>query len=85
MANIWLCNLQIGANHLTIKIPQSKNDQLRNGDEVVIARTRTDTRPVAMLKCYTGRVGIVRLDSEDILFKASVSGKTEKLRDSGIF
>ena len=33
VANIQLCDLQIGANHLTIKIPKSKTDQLRNGDD----------------------------------------------------
>jgi len=49
----------------------------------VIARTRTDTCPVAMLECYIRRVGIVRLDSEGMIFRAFVSGKTEKLRDSG--
>jgi len=80
-----LCNQQIGANHLTIKIPHSKTDQLKNGGEVFIVRTRTNTCPVAMLECHICKSGIVQLDSEDMLFRATVRGKIEKLRDSGGF
>jgi len=83
VANIRLCDLRVGANHLTIRIPHSKSDQLRNGDEVVIARTRSDTCTVAMLEKYLGRVGIINLSSESMLFRGIVNGKVEKLRDSG--
>jgi len=40
----------IGAGHLTVKIWDSKTNQLRKGDEVVIARTGTETCTVAMLE-----------------------------------
>jgi len=55
VANICLCDLHAGASHLTVKIPHSKLDQLWNGDEVVIARTGSDTCPVAMLEKYLGQ------------------------------
>ena len=37
-ANICLCDLCVGADDLTVKIPLGKSDQLRNGNEVVIVR-----------------------------------------------
>ena len=56
VANIQLCDLQIGTNHLTIKIPKAKQT---SSEMEMIARTGTDTCPVAMLKCYIRQVGIV--------------------------
>jgi len=52
VANIRQCDLQIGVDHLTIKIPDSKTDQLRKGDDIVITRTGMETCPVAMLEDY---------------------------------
>ena len=58
LANIRPCDLQFNANCVNIKIPKSKTDQLRQGSEVVIARTRSDTCPVAMLEEYIRRSGM---------------------------
>ena len=82
VSNIRPCDLQIGATHMAIKIIHSKTDQLRHGDEVVIARTRGDTCPVAMLETYICRAKI-SLSSENMLIRGIVSGKEEKLRDAG--
>jgi len=68
---------------LQLKISCSKSDQLRNGDKVVIARTGPDTCPVAMLEKYLSQAVITSLNSNGMLFRAIVSGKVEKLKDSG--
>ena len=39
VSNIRLCDLTLNPDHLKIRIPKSKSDQLREGDEVVIARS----------------------------------------------
>ena len=40
VANIRPCDLIFSEGHLTIQIPHSKMDQMRQGKEVIIARTR---------------------------------------------
>ena len=82
VASIRPCDLQIGVTHLSIKILHSKTDQLRHGDVVLIARTESDTCPVAMLESYIRRAGI-SLASKSLLFRGIVSGKEEKLRETG--
>ena len=82
LVNIRLCDLAIGETHLSIQIPHSKNDQLHQGREVLIARTGTKTCPVAMLEEYMQRSGI-HIGSENKLFRAIASGKCEALRESG--
>ena len=42
---------------MVIKIPHSKTDQLRKGDEVIIARSGKATCPVAYLESYLRRSG----------------------------
>jgi len=71
--------LNVGIHHLTIKIPQCKSDQLRNGDEVVIVRTGSKTCPVAILENYLNRAGITHLNTKALLFRAIANGKIEKL------
>ena len=80
--NIRLCDLAIGGTHLSIQIPHSKNDQMRQGREVLIARTGGKTCPVAMLEEYIRRSGIC-IGSDSKLLRAIISGKCEKLRESG--
>ena len=82
LANIHPCDLMIGPDHLIIQIPRSKTDQLRQGSEVAIARTFTETCPVAMLECYI-RKGGIQMDSNKNLFRAIVNGKIQKLREAG--
>jgi len=47
--SIWPCDIKFEP---IIYIPKSKNDQLRQGDEVVIARIRSITCPISMLEQY---------------------------------
>ena len=82
VANIRPCDLAFDEDHLTIQIPRSKTDQMRQGNEVIIARTGTDTCPVAMLESYMQR-GRVQLCSDLKLFRPIVGGKSEKLRNTG--
>jgi len=59
-----------------LKIPRSKNNQLRQGDEVLIARMGSETCPVAMLEEYMKK----RAGSNQKLFRGIVSGKVAKLQ-----
>ena len=67
---------------MVIQIPQSKTDQLRQGNEVVISRSGTITCPVAMIEHYINRANI-NLSSEQFLFRPIVNAKTPRLRDNG--
>ena len=82
LANIRPCDLQLSPSCVTIKVPKSKTDQLRQGSEVVIARTGSDTCPVAMLEIYLKRCNI-DLSSELFLFHPIAGSKAEKLQDTG--
>ena len=64
---------------MVIKIPHSKTDQLRKGDEVIIARSGKATCPVA----YLERSG-ASLQEQKFLFRPICkSKKGERLRDAG--
>ena len=80
LANIKPCDLQLSPSCLTIKVPKSKTDQLKQGSEVAIARTGSDTCPV--LEVYLKRCDI-DLSSELFLFRPIIGSKVEKLRDAG--
>ena len=82
LANIRPCDLQLSPDGVTIGIPRSKTDQYRQGNEVVIARTRSDTCPVAMLEEYLRRAEI-DLNSQLFLFRPITGSRGEKLRKSG--
>ena len=69
---------------LKICIPQSKTDQLRKGDEVVIARSSAPTCPVKMLERYIHMAKIDKMDTELFLFRPLIkSKKGECLRAGG--
>ena len=55
MANIRCCDLRFSPSHVTIRIPKSKTDQLRQGSEVVITRTGSETCLVTILEEYIRR------------------------------
>lgn len=82
LANIRPCDLQFNPKHMTIAIPRSKTDQLRQGSEVVIARTGSDTCPVAMLEEYISR-GNIDLTSQLYLFHPIVGSKPDRLQEAG--
>ena len=48
--HIRACDAEILEDMVKISLPRSKTDQLRQGHEVLIARTSTPTCPVAMLQ-----------------------------------
>ena len=82
LANIQPCDLAIREDHLTIQIPHSKIDQMHQRNEVIIARTGSETCPVAMLEAYIQR-GRIQMHSNQKLFQAIANGKCKKLRDTG--
>lgn len=68
---------------MSIHIVQSKTDQLRKGDEIVVARTKSATCPVAMLEYYLKRTGM-SLDDQRFLFRPiQRTSKGETLRSTG--
>ena len=77
------CDFSIVADVMTIHIPRSKNDQLRQGDEVVLVRTRSKTCPVSRLESYLHRVEMTLRD-ERFLFRTILKMKNGKrLQDLG--
>ena len=84
LVNIRCCDVSIGVDMLKICIPQSKTDQLRKGDEVVIARSSAPTCPVKMLERYIHMAKIDKMDTELFLFRPLIkSKKGECLRAGG--
>ena len=73
------------AGMLIIHLPHSKTDQLRKGDEVVIARTGNSTCPVAMLEIYMSRTSTAWDEKRQLFRSICRTGKCEKLRESSSF
>ena len=68
---------------MVIWIVSSKTDQLRQGDELVIARTSTSLYPVGTVERYMQMTNI-HLGSDEKLFRQIIKTKRgEKLRDAG--
>ena len=83
LAKLKCCDLTFSESSLTLKIRSSKTDQYRQGDTVLIARTRLATCPVAMVERYVAMAGI-SLSSKESLFRAIVHSRSgERLRASG--
>lgn len=59
---------------MVIKVPKSKNDQLRRGDEVVISELPSPACPVKLLKKYLAKFQIPP-DSRDLIFRPISKGK----------
>ncbi|XP_068738599.1 uncharacterized protein [Montipora capricornis] len=59
---------------VVIKVPKSKNDQLRRGDEVVISELPSGACPVKLLKRYLSKFQIPP-DSRDLIFRPISKGK----------
>ena len=68
---------------MVIKISHSKNDQLRRGDEVIIARSDRATCPVAYLESYLRRTGTSLQEQRFVFRPICNSKKGERLRDTG--
>ena len=81
--HIRACNVVVKKDMVKVSLPHSKTDQLRQGHEVLIARTSTPTCPVAMLERYIAAAEVT-LTSDLYLFWGICKGKArEKLRASG--
>ena len=75
-------DISIRDDSMVLKIPKSKTDQLRKGDEVIIARSGKATCPVASLEEYLRRTG-TSLQSQSSLFRPICKTKAgERLRES---
>lgn len=59
---------------MVIKVPKSKNDQLRRGDEVVISELSSCACPVRLLKKYLTKFRIPP-DSRNLIFRPISRGK----------
>ena len=83
VANLNEADVAIFDEHMEIYIEASKTDQYRDGARVVIARTRSQTCPVAMLERYITLANIGSDESRS-LFRGLVTTKAgTKLRPSG--
>ena len=65
-------------DHMIIKVEKSKTDQLRQGDEVVIARSGGSACPVSILQQYLSRLNID--PHSDELFSGSWSRPSRLIR-----
>ena len=76
-------DIEIRAEAAKLHIRHSKTDQLRKGDEVLLARTGSATCPVAMLERYMEAASIPQ-ESGLFLFRPICKTKTgERLRSTG--
>ena len=82
LSNIHPCDLCFEKDFVKLYIPKSKTDQLRQGNEVLIARTGSTTCPVAMLERYLVKAKIT-LDSQLFLFRPIIAAKSPRLRSCG--
>ena len=76
-------DLKFDKDMVTVRIKKSKNDQLRKGDEVVIARTKNATCPVGMMERYMSMGNIDPQDSQLLFRRITHSKFGEKLRVAG--
>ena len=83
LVNLKPCNFEVQDDMMRICIEHSKTDQLRQGDEVLIARTKSDTCPIAMLECYMLRTGMTWSDHRFLFRPIQKTKKGESLRPSG--
>lgn len=51
-AKLQCCDITFSVDSMTVRIRSSKTDQYQQGDTVLVARTGSPTRPVAMLEQY---------------------------------
>ena len=83
LVNLRPMDIKIEGNPMRIHIVRSKIDQLRQDDEVVVARTNSATCPVAMLERYMARTKTAWDDQRFLFRPIQKSRKAEALRASG--
>ena len=77
------CDFTFSQPMLSIRIVRSKTDQLRHGDEVLVARTNNRTCPVAMLERYMHCTSMSQVDQRYLFRPIQSTRKGECLRDAG--
>ena len=83
LIHIRAVDVKFNDEFMSISIPKSKTDQLRKGEEVVVARTSSKLCPVNILQRYMAYAGIQTGDTR-FIFRPIVKLKHgEKLRESG--
>ena len=83
LIHVRVSDLHIASDMMKIKIPHSKMDQYRQGDEILIARSFTSRCPMAILEWYMAKAK-VQLDDKEFLFRGIIHTTTgERLRPSG--
>ena len=83
LSGLRCCDIRFTEQHMTVHITSSKTDQYRQGDSVVVARTRTITCPVAMMERYMLMAGISTASSARLFRAIFRTRKGEKLHCSG--
>ena len=83
MINLRPCDLSFTQEMLTIHLVRSKTDQLRQGSEVLVARTNNSTCPVAMLERYMQSTSMAPHDQRFLFRPIQSTRKGEFLRDTG--
>ena len=73
LASLTIRDISISDTHLTINVSQSKTDQYRKGNEVVISRSGKVTCPVSNLERYMTLAGISAAKVSDFLFKSETA------------
>ena len=83
LINVQTSHISLRQDAMVIKIPHSKTDQLRRGDEVIIARSGKETCPVSYLENYLQRTD-TSLQVQRFLFRPIRRTKNgECLREAG--
>jgi len=77
------CDCEISEEMIKVRIVTSKTDQLRQGNELLVARTRSRTCPVAMLERYMAMTGISWSDQAFFFRPIQRTKNGESLKDSG--
>ena len=68
---------------ISIKIHKSKVDQLRKGEEVIVAKTGSNLCPVKMLESYMSQAGLQKVDKSFLFRRITKSKSGERLREGG--
>ena len=83
MINLRPCDFTFCQEMLKIRIVRSKTDQLRQGNEVLVARTNSSTCSVAMLERYMRCTGMSPDDQRPLFRPIQSTKKGDSLRDTG--
>ena len=83
LVHIRAMDVKFQDDYMSIAIPKSKTDQLRKGDEVLVARAASKLCSVSIQQNYVASAGILNED-QCFIFRPIVKSKhRQKLRESG--